>query len=589
MEEGVRFCFLTIPFLLSGLLFGQEKEAGKASAYYEAREYAKALDLYDVLLKQNLTPWQKSVLQYNKGSVLFEEGNLSGAIAQWKAIPFSQDPFPLLTRRLYTNLAVARLQQATQLTLDQTASFERANFLLQEALAYVRKAMAEECRLQKVEGASTCVPEQDLTSLYAAVKSLYAKGAREWQRFEQVYATPSQRLYLLLGSITLLQQRLHFLSGQTKETDAYRSLFADEGRRWLPIWHSTEKEIPKLKEENSKLFSKAKSNYEDSLTDLEKQAYSESLDKLDRAFNQLMALASQIGLNEPIATATRHLLSSYQLALIEEPLQELAIAELLAEQQALLEPLRSSLDADQLKAFELANKDLSLSQEALKHSLVLTGRFYFTEARYRLTKILRPAKRGSEINPLEILANALDEQHQAIVLNRLAERMEGSEKRDETMMERIVIAQKAVVDAASPFLEAVYHQQVRDFRQPGSLEERCQAHPWDAVLPLYELGFRSASNAAENTRSSLHMQEEAMHHWNKALALLKKPKSAFKGSCQKSGGGGGASPEKGSEKTAPEEKPAVPMNEVMHHIQQMEEEDRKPQTAPSPPKGEKPW
>lgn len=584
--------FWLIGLMLSGTLLAQEKEASKAAAYFEAKDYAKAIDLYEVLLKQPLTPWQKSVLQYNRGNVLFAEGNFLGAIAEWRAIPINKDSFPLLTRRIYTNLAAAKLKQARQLTFDQTNAFERGNFYLQEALTYARMAKAEECRLQKVEGASTCIPEKDLTLLYAAIKSQYAKGAVLWQRFEEVYATPSQRLFLLLGSISLLLQRLHFLSSQKQDTASYRSLFADEGRRWLPIWQSTEKEIPKLRDKSSELqslFSEAKSHYEESLSDLEKQAYSDSLEQLNQAFNQLMALANKIGLNEPIAQGTRRLLSSYQLAFIEEPLQELAIAELLTEQQSLLDTLRASLDAEQIKAFDEANKDLSLSLDALKRSLSFTGRFYFTEARYRLTKILRPAKRGSELTPLEILANALDEQHQAIVLNRLAERMEGSEQPDETMIEHIAKAQKAAVNSATPFLEAVYLQQVSDFRQPGSLEERCQAHPWDEVLPLFEQGYRAASDAAGGTHPSLQLQEEAMHNWNKALGLLKKPKSAFKGTCQKSGGGGGASPEKGSEKTAPEEKPAVPMNQVLHNIQQMDEEDRKPQKAPLPPKGEKPW
>ncbi|MCE5316832.1 MAG: hypothetical protein LLG04_05655 [Parachlamydia sp.] len=641
--------FFGIALILSGKLIADEKEAGKAAEYFEAREYVKALDLYEVLLKQTLTPWERSVLQYNRGCVLFAEGNLSEAVVQWRAIPVSQDSFPLLTRRIHTNLAVAMLLQA-KLTLDQTAvpaekilsersksveifltsdagnpagvveagrqkkimemdfsrvnfsagtaviqttAFERARFFLQEALTYVRMAIEEECSLQQLEGAVTCLPEQDLNLLYTAIKSMYAKAAEQWQRFEQLYATPSQRLFLLLGSITLMQQRLHFLSGQPEETAPYRTLFVDEGKRWLPIWQSTEKEIHILKSQGSKLqalFSEAQRNYEDGLNDLKKEDYPESQKKLDKAFNQLMDLANQLGIKEPFATAVRRLLSSYQLALIEEPLQELTIAELLEEQKRLLEPFRSSMDSDQLSAFDLATKDLNLSLEALEKSMPLTGRFYFTEARYRLTKILRQAKRGSKLTPLEILANALDEQHQAVVLNRLAIRMEKSEKRDETMLERILKAQKAAAKAASPFLETVYLQQVSDFRQPGSLEESCQAQPWDEVLPLYERGNRAASEAAESSRPSLALQEETMHSWNSAMALLKKPKTAFKGTCKSGGGAGKPQDEgEGSAKKAPEEKPAVPMNRVLHNIQQMEDEDRKPQTAPSAPKGEKPW
>lgn len=593
MEASVKFWLLGLT-LLSGQLIAQELEAEKAAAYFEAKDYIKSMDLYEVLLKQNVTPWQKSVLQYNRGCVLFAEGNFSAAVAEWRAIPLSKDSFPLLSRRIHTNLAVARLQQANHLILDQTSAFEKGHFYLQEALVYVRMAMDDECRLQKLEGASICLPEKDLTLLLAAIKSQYAKGAKRWGHYEQFYASPSQRLFLLLGSISLLQQRLRFLSGQTENTYSYRTIFAEEGRLWLPVWESTGKEIPKLNKQGSKLFSKAKAHYEESLSDMERKAYPESLAKLDEALNNLMELANQIGLNKPIATTIRHLLSSYQLAFIEEPMQELAIAELLAQQQAVLEPLRPSLDADQLKILDLTNKDLALSQDALKRGFPLTGRFYFAEARYRLTKILRPVKRGSEPTPLQILANAMDDQHQAVILKRLAERMEGSEHRDEAIMERIAQAQKSAVEEAATFLEAVYIQQVNEFRQPGSLEERCQAHPWDEALPLYEKGFRAANHAYASKGIPLYLQEEALHNWNQALSVLKKPKSAFKGTCQKTGGGGGASTEKDAEKTAPKqnlknENPSVPMNQVMRNIQKMEEEDRQQQKAPAPPKGEKPW
>lgn len=568
---------------LAGGLFAQEEEAKKAATYFEAREYAKAMDLYEVLLKQPLTPWQKSVAQYNAGCVLFAEGKLTAAIAHWRTIPLNQDSFPLLSRRIHTNIAVARLLQARQIVFDQTDSFERGLFYLQESLAYTRKAIQEECALQKLEGAVNCRPAKDLVELYLAIKTFVAIGSEQWRRFEQEHSTPSQRLFLLLGSISLLQQRLNFLEGRKENVTPYLNFFNEEGKSWLPLWESTEKEVEKLEPALRESFSKARHNYETSLADLRKRAYPESMENLNQAFNQLTALANQIGIKEPIATAIRRLLGSYQLALIEEPLQELTIAELLEEQKRLMEPV----DSKEKPLVDLSTQDLALSLKALKQSHFLSGRFYFEEARYQLTKILRPVKRGSKPTPLELLINAQDEQHQAIVLNRLVERMEGGEKNNATLMEQTVKAQQAAVSAATPFLDTVYAQQVHDFQQPGSLIERCQAHPWDEVLPLYEKGYRSSIQAAI-APPSLIEQEQAMHSWNKALILLKKPKEAFKGTCQGSAG----QPKEGEgapEKKSAEEKPAEPMKQVLQNIQKMEQEDRKPQPAPVAPKGERPW
>src|SRR5262245_54884016 len=120
-------------------LRGQEKEARQAERYVEAQEYHKALDLYETLLKQTLTPWQHSAVEYNIGYVLLAEGQPRAAAKQWSEIPVSQDSYPLLTRRIDTNIALARLRQVQQIALDNGPAFDRATFLLQEALAFVKR------------------------------------------------------------------------------------------------------------------------------------------------------------------------------------------------------------------------------------------------------------------------------------------------------------------------------------------------------------------------------------------------------------------------------------------------------------------
>lgn len=481
---------LFLLFSSPSFLSAQQMEADKAARYFEAKEYSKALDLFEVQLKKALTPWQKSVIEYNIGCVLLAQGRLQDAIEAWTEIPITQDSYPLLTRRISTNLAVAHLKQTEQLSLDTIASLEKAHFLLQEALSYTKRAEQEECALQKLEGAQNCTPASDLKDLEEALLSKYA----------------------------------------------------DVSRHWLKLQNEA---------------------------------------------------GAQIGSTVSIETAIRHLLQAYQIALIEEPLQEETIRKILDEQKRLLETFSSSATSQDVDSIKLATKNLQLTHKLLHDHMPLAGRFYFEEARYQLTKILQPAKRGLTDSSLSLLERALEEQHHALVLTRLAERARAkvgaSEKQKaqiDQLMKHISQAQKKVVTLAEPFLASVYAEQVRDFQEGGSIEEKCQAHPWDEALPLFEEGYFSASQAAYMPSTAL--QEKTEEVWTKTIALMKKPKSAFKGTCF----GGSSTKGAGKESAKPKPEPSqVPMNQILHNVQQMEQEERVPlQGAPAAPKGvERPW
>lgn len=170
--------FLLLLFFASPLL-AQEDVAAR---YFEAKEYAKALDQYEGLLKQPLTPWQRSVVSYNIGRVLLASGHYEEAIQQWLSIPLGRDPFPLLKRRIDTNIAVAKLMQVEAMKLQTTPDFEKAAFLLHEALAYTERAAKQECALQKIEGASTCKPPKDLEVLKSKIQEQFQQGRIRWQQ-----------------------------------------------------------------------------------------------------------------------------------------------------------------------------------------------------------------------------------------------------------------------------------------------------------------------------------------------------------------------------------------------------------------------
>ncbi len=454
----MRKVFLLIFLLLASSLTAEREEAAKAARYFEAKQYEKALDTYEGLLKQTLTPWERSVVQYNIGCAQLADGHPAAAIAEWSAIPLGVDPFPLLSRRIHTNIAVAKLQQIEKIDLTSSFAFEKATFLLQQARAYIQRAESEECALQKLEGAISCTPAADLEKIKSLIDEKFTKGVIQWQSFEQAHSKPTMGL--------------------------------------------------------------------------------------------------------------EHLLNSYKLALIEEPLQETTLTALLEEQ----------------KNAQFDVKELELALKALQQGDPLSARFFFQKARFQLTKIVQHVKRETIATPLQILETAIEEQHEALVLNRLADRMESGEKKGPAIIEGIMTPQENAVKEAALFKPGVYQIQVQGFKK------ECQADPWSEVLPLFDEGERLAFEASheasnEHPLPSLDLQELALQKWSQALELLKQPKKASKSSCKGSAGQSGAQ----KENAPAEQKQAVPMNQVLQNIQKMEQEDQTKQVQQAPKEVERPW
>jgi hypothetical protein len=455
-------------FLFFAAFLNADEDTTRAARYFEAKEYAKALDLYEALLKQPRTPWERSAIQYNIGAVQLSAGHPAAAIAEWSRIPLGDTPFPLLARRIHTNIAIAKLKQLEQVDLNSSLAFEKGAFLLHEARSYVERAVKEECAEQKLEGAAQCTPAADLVALQSLIDEEFTKGIIQWRSFEQAHVIPTEGM-------------------------------------------------------------------------------------------------------EPQILAAHRLLDSYKLALIDDPLQEEALISLIEEQKQILKPFT-----------EEATKILQQSLLSLQQGHPLTARFYLQKARFQLTKMARPAKRGSTVTLLDKLQMALDEQHQAIILNRLAERMANSEELDTAIIEGILVPQKAAVKSATSFKSAVYQQQIQGFKK------KCQANPWSELLPLFDEGYVSALQASiEKPRPSLELQDQALQKWSHALQILHNPssaKSSCKGSLQEQ-----QKPSESQKKEAEKEEP-VKLNEVLQNMQKMQQEDSEEKPAPKAPlKGERPW
>lgn len=142
-------------------------------------------------------------------------------------------------------------------------------------------------------------------------------------------------------------------------------------------------------------------------------------------------------------------------------------------------------------------------------------------------------------------------------------------------------AQKDVLATVEKFLPAVLEQQISGYR--SSEEHRCQARPWDEVIPLFEKGRQEAKAASdlleqERPRVALQHIARALIAWQQALALLNKPVTDMDSPCQ-SGEKPQESKEKGEkadQKSSVSPKPGA--NDVLRVLQDLHEDDKLPKT-----------
>ena len=145
-----------------------QNEMQLASGLFETKAYPKATALYQELLKNSLTDWQRAVVLYNMGAIALAEGNPDRAIKIFESVPLDEDLSPLLVYRTKANLALAYWQKARSLARMSSVTSNYANqeiALMKSALEAIPLALNAHCALQQIEGAATCSPVPDLEQL----------------------------------------------------------------------------------------------------------------------------------------------------------------------------------------------------------------------------------------------------------------------------------------------------------------------------------------------------------------------------------------------------------------------------------------
>jgi Ca-activated chloride channel family protein len=265
----------------------------------------------------------------------------------------------------------------------------------------------------------------------------------------------------------------------------------------------------------------------------------------------------------------QHLLNHYRRISRQQPLREDSLSSLLSRQQQIenlvQEPLKES--------YRQSERDLERSLDNARQDRHRMARFFFEKARYPLRSLLRTFSPQEERSSKAILANAIEDQQHALLLNRLRLNTKRESLGEDPLLNLVVQAQRQAIKTAEPYLSLVLKEQserFHDLQIPWN--QRCQAVPWDQVLPLFDRGYQAAQEVASVGDLSLPLQKKAVEFWLEAMRRLEQPPTG--------------APVPG----CPGQQESKENQEVLRNLQEMDQEDQLPKAkASSAPKVDKPW
>jgi hypothetical protein len=589
----------------------------RAQENKEAGNYAEALKVYKELEGKAQTAWEKAVLQYDMGGVYLAEKKGDQAIQLWGSLVIEPGLPPLLAERAWTNIAVARYEQAKALLQNEELNrgdLARAIFLLHETIGAAKEAEREGCVLQKEKGLTECTDQKDLTILLSAAYEALSSAFEEMDLYLQTKSSLSEAISLFTAAAQVQLRQLALLNKKILTPDIrkeYVGVFYEEAKSWVPAWKNAkinleqglEKAIYTSKERE--LFLSAESFFTEAGKQLQSGEIAEALlswKKMESSLRQLLRLL--LG-GDPLKELAQRLHESLQLALAENPLQETTLRSLQSEWMQTIET--SQIDAGKNKAewkqmLDKTNAFIEKSLHALDESKRLAARFYLTNGLEVLEQFLWKIDHSQ--SPVDLLRYLLLVQQNALSLDRLWQRISVTDEKDSTLAALTLAVQEKVLAVSNEFIPAVLANQHEVFQSPPPLtppDHRCQSHPWKEALPLFHKGYSAAKQAAElmkaaSLRSSyaIPLQETAVKLWEQALAKMQEPPTGTNG-CYTSGGGQSSEGTKKMESRKPQQLPSKKneqtpsFEDVLQYLQEMDQQDRGKKNSAPIKQGAKPW
>ncbi|MBS4167146.1 Uncharacterized protein NEOC65_002252 [Neochlamydia sp. AcF65] len=589
--------FLFISFFFLGKITASEnlQESLQLGAdYFSAKNYVEATNIYQKMLAEDLSAWEKSVVTYNLGTALAAQGKQEEAIEILQALSRNKTSAPLLRYRVLRNLALANFYQGERLRQVPQASssplpdsYFKALYFFECFLENIPLVQEAECQLLKLSGQDECQKGYPLGQA-ATLSKMARVDMREKARDNlMVQAAPSQSLPWLATGLQLLKQDLDFLleSHLTASLeDKYRDLFKRHVMSWLPLWDALNLQLQRDK--NFFLLERAAKYFNQVAPLISKSHFTAAEANLGMAMEGLNHFMHLLFAQHPFQENIASLLSDFSLAALQDLLEFNTL--LFLKQK--LHRISLPSEHERLKAgMEAIENNLQASSDQLQLLQDLKAQLYFNESFQQLRRVLLILHADIHARPDLVLEAAIDEQRHALAQARLLARLQ--ESQGETVHEAalfILPSQEYLLTFSSYFHQAAYSQQLAKFNAKASLagrEERCQFSPWNEVFPLFQQGNRLAKKIVDLVQTSLldlpklmKAQEKVLDIWQEALTKMKEPHKT--GKC---------SMEPNLQTSSPQPFQSS-FEEMARLIQQMNRQD---QPLPSQPafikEGLKPW
>ncbi|MCB1112781.1 MAG: hypothetical protein KDK72_09015 [Chlamydiia bacterium] len=577
------------------IVVAQEDQIQQAYELAQAGDQEKARAIYENLLLQEKEPWKQAILRYDIATTYLQEGQLSEALQTYDSIRLGANPYPLLLKRIEENLAVARWREALRMIeayQEQTELSEdavnKAIFLIRQVFQNVRAANDADCLLRKIEGSEACMPPDDLEMLRQSAQKRLAEILldRRRQRIEEV--SPQDALIYLIFGVGRQSAELRAI-GRVPDTGLrhdYINREVVEAETWLPLWEAERKVV------HDPAIDRAFIEFNSAIALMKEEDIISAEKKLEAVSDILEELLKQAFNNDPVPEILEKLLSAYRIALAEKIIQRGTIAALEQQQIRFSDLLREITKRPQEVRLENAAALLKQSMVELNQIDPILSRLLLIAAQQEV-ELLKWEYLDKQQEPTAetVLERAIALQRDALDAARLAKDRSGKGERKELLR-----LQNQVALTADVFETAAYREQQRAFNKADAFS--CQYLPWAEALPLFSQGKdmvifarEELSEEIEKLPRAIAHQEQAIIHWQRALAKLKEPRTGEPCRQQKQGGEEGKQEQQPQEGSEQQQKPkATPHDEVLRLLQQMEQDDRQQKKSSQPVKqGDKPW
>ncbi len=452
----------------------------QGESYFEARDYQKALDVYQKLLTLPLKEWQIHRAAYNLGTVYLAKGDSIKAIRSFNTLNPTDLSVPRFGKNLFLNEGIALSLFSQSPFMQTNGSFNGQIYLIQEGLSAFERAEKIACK-----NTQTCLLPRVKEWKEASVRSFIelTKKQRSYWLKEQNESFVATFLYF---QIEQLRNKLNAV-----KNEKLLSYFVLQLKNLLPLWDHLKKMANNQVGHSSITFEKAGEFLEKNDKKNAIKTLNESLEKLVPSIyhppiEQADVLFSMMSLNNTISVLKK-----------------------------LIEKLKES-HSDQWKDVIGILEKSQLSFQANKRS---EGAFFFLASNSLFSSLYH-----RENTPKAILKKSLDIADQN--LNVFALSTSISDDHDARIA--LTKSQESLIAYASRFFPAVIALQSDNYQNAKDPNIQCQQFPWDQVVPLVGSGRDFLKLAlpltdAFDKEEAIQAQMAAIQDWKQAMNILMQP------------------------------------------------------------------